>query len=112
MALLALVGTAAARLGTGLVGIVGQRARASRQAGGEGAEGLTVHCQFMGFGVMLAVLSVFFGELREAVVRGFIASLRTLANRLDVLAHISGSLPARARLCASRHQEPSGTGPE
>jgi hypothetical protein len=56
----------------------------------------------VGFGVMLTVLSVFFDKLRETVVRGFIASLRTLPNRLDVLAHISDSLPVRAHLCASR----------
>jgi len=112
LAFLALVGAAAARLGAGLMRVMGQRARASRQAGGEGTEGLTVHCQFMGFGVMLAMLRVVLGKLFETVVSGFVARLRTLANHLDVLAHVNGGFPIRARLCASRQQKPSSTGPE
>ena len=91
---------------------LGQRARASRQAGGEGAKRLTVHCQFMGFGVMLAMLRAVFGKFFETVVRGFIASPRTLPDRFDVLAHVSDSLAVPARLYASRQQQPSGTGPK
>jgi hypothetical protein len=109
---LALVGAATACLGAGLMGIMGQRARASRQAGGEGAERLTVHGQFMGFGVVFAVLRVFFGKLLETVVSGFVAGLCTLSDRFDVLAHVSDRLAVWARLCASRQQEPSGPGPE
>jgi hypothetical protein len=112
LALLALLGAATARLGAGLMGIMDQRARASRQAGGESAERLTVHGQFMGFGVVLAVLRVFFGKLFETVVSGFVADLGTLRDRLDVIAHVSDSLAVRARLRASRQQEPSGPRPE
>ncbi len=111
LALLALVGAAAARLGASLVGEVGQRARASRQAGGEGAERLAVHRQFMRFGVMLAMLRVIFGELLETVVSGFVAGLCTLPDRLDVLAHVTVSLAVRRTSAPRARKSPAVPAP-
>src|SRR4051812_7821849 len=53
MALLALLGAASARLGTGLMGILGQRARPGHEGHGQDAESLAVHGQFVGAGMML-----------------------------------------------------------
>jgi hypothetical protein len=62
--------------------------------------------------MVLTVLRAFLRRFLETVVSGFIAGLRTLPDRLDVLAHVSDTIYVRARLGASRQQKPGGTGPE
>jgi len=110
LSFLALVGAAAARLGASLVSVLGQRARASRQAGGEGAESLTVHCQFMGFGMMLAMLRAVFGKLFETVMSGFVAGLCALSDDFDVLAHVGGCLAVGECLGISGQEKSSRSG--
>src|SRR5438270_518755 len=56
--------------------------------------------------MMFAMLAVGLRELLETVVRGFVASLRTLANRLDVITHFPDRLVVPARF--DRRREPTG----
>jgi hypothetical protein len=62
--------------------------------------------------MVLTVLRASLRQFFEAEVSGFIAGLRTLPDRLDVLAHVSDTISVPARLGASRQQKSGGTGRE